>query len=472
MPTLSKAVIAEGQSEEPQENVKYSLIDADFSNTEAFEKHNIITNNISSFTPFNLEEGARVKGSSFKFSVSERNVINNQFVYVNQVSVPKQENSLFVWIYFDTVYVHDLTITLTFENNATLVWALSQENLVDLLNKTSSSAVLSLPFAWNKIELPFNLAVQTGEIYNQSELLKISKMSVNFYTEEAESEKDENLDVEEGLKITYSKLLFHDIYISKSNDKNKYNVEKQNYRFFKFNFWTDEFVNSLCVGDEIYLPTSYKTVVKYAWNGEDDLKNGGLNTISWQIVVKTPDGEENLYPSFGDKLTFDQEGVYQVYYQCKDTRYSNKQPIISDSIKFTVRKLKPVYFDKSTFSMKTNKTYMINVYTSSAFSNITNLTFTSQNENLQVEYKGNGVLAVTPKKTGNYKINITISGVRAVLNQEKTYSESITIKAIEENQNDGLTQKIILFTALGVFVVLIIVLVVKKIINARKIQVR
>ena len=57
-----------------------------------------------------------------------------------------------------------------------------------------------MPYSWNQLELPFNLATKSGELYNQETLTPVSKMTVNFYSEEIENEGDEETDVEDAFK--------------------------------------------------------------------------------------------------------------------------------------------------------------------------------------------------------------------------------------------------------------------------------
>ena len=342
MPNFSNYANAENNSNENVVNEKYTLIGADFNKGDSLSKYNIQSSNISSFTPFNLKEGKRLSGNSFALTKGERNQILDQVVFVDSVEVPKQDNSLYIWINFDTVYLHNLKVTLELENEATLVWDLNSEILVDLVRKTEIATVLALPYSWNQLELPFNLASVTGTIYNGDKLVSAKSIKINFTSEKKQGQgsEGEDVDVEEELKITYSTLLFYDIYISKSSNTEQYSVDKQNYRFYKIIGYSEDFLNSICVGDTISLPTNFKAVVEYAWNGYDDLRNGNLNTVLWRIVVKTPNPKgEYLYPDFGSKLTFEQEGTYEIFYQCVDTKHSNSQPIISDSVKINVRAL-------------------------------------------------------------------------------------------------------------------------------------
>lgn len=465
MPKISAFSVAEEITNPPE---KHSLISSDFVNQEnILEKYNINNDNVSSFTPFDLNLGVRMQGNSFKFSTGERNQIENQFVRVNETNVESGEYSLFMWIYFDAIYLHDLTVTLQLENGSTIKWEFLSEDLVALVKKTSTVSILSLPYSWNQIEFPFNLATKTGEIFESNKLSTIKKIFVDFTSEPIINEEGENVEENEKLDISYSGLYFYDVYLSNSTKNDEYSVEKQNYRFIKANFYSTEFINSLCVGDEITLPT-FINAISYAWNGQVDLKNSKVNTIVWKVVVKTP-GEKNnfLYPSFGDKITLDKEGVYQIFYQCKDLNVSNDVPVFSESIEINVNKLRGVYFDKKTYNLEIGKTYILNAHTSSLFSSITWLKFDSDSTKLIIEDLGGGRISVTVTGEGTFNIKASVKGKRIVSNIEKEYSENITIKGVNK-ENDDKTTKILLYIGLGIGVFVFVIMIIKKIVENRK----
>ena len=413
--------------------------------------------------------------------MDERNQIENQFVYVDKNTVPEDDYSLFVWIYFDTIYLHDLTIKLELDNGSTIEWFLDNATIVNLVKKTTSVNILSLPFAWNQLELPFSLAEISGEVFTLGYMNEISKLYFDFTSEEivadlpegGQGDVQDGDSLEEVFDITYAQLIFNNVYISKTTTEDKYGVDKQNYNFYNYNLYSDEFLNSICIGDTLTLPNSYKSVVNYAWNGFDDLKDGGKNTVSWQIVVKTPDSNNQyLYPSFGDKITFSKEGTYEIYFQCLDTSISNTKPVISDSVKINVRPLKPVYFDKTTYTLEVDKTYMLNVYVSSVFLSVSDITFSSDNENIELVYNNN-VLQVTTKKTGTYTIDIKVKGSRLITATEQEYTSTLKIKAdLSSEEKDNKALKIFLISALGLSVALFIAIMVTKIIKSRKVNVK
>jgi len=446
------------------EPLKHSLLPPDF-NSMASE-YNISSQQTSPFTPFDTENEVRFSGMSFSFIKGDDNKIDNQYIYVDNYDIPLgKDYSLFMWIYFDSIHLHDLTITLELENGSTISWAFTYTELQNLVKKNSEISLGELPYAWNKIELPFYLAEITGEIYSSGKLIVANKLIVNYTSNRIL----ENSETEELVNLSFSNLLFYDIYISDSTIISDYSVIKQQYRFASFNFFPEEILNSVCVGDSLTLPTSLNKAVKYAWNGSDNLKT--LSTVSWRIILKTPDENSYLYPSFGDTIEFDKEGTYQLYYQCFDTYYSNTKPIVSGVQNIIVNTLNPIYFDKSTLKAEVGKTYVINVYSSSLFTEVSDFTFTSS-DGVLVEYKNKGVIEVTANKVGNHNIEVSVKGKRPASPNEKEYKVSFKITASSPKHKDNTTLKVILWSILGIFVVALLIFGIKKVVKANKYDVK
>ncbi len=451
--------------------IKYTLIGKNYNKVDdTLETYNIASNLISTFTPFDLVEEKRMSGMSFKLATTENKKIENQVVYVDGLTQDLLEDnySFFAWIHFDNTYVHNLKLTIEFENSASLIWSISKVDLYNLVKKSSDIAFNEFPFSWNKIEFPFNLAEQNGEIYTGGKLNAVSKITIDY----SSNTVIEGEDIGQIIKPDFAELRFYDLHISKSKNLASYGVEKQGYRFCKLNFFDEEIVNSVCVGDTLKLPY-LSQAVSFAWNGFDDLKDGNIYTVKWRVLLKTPSSsKEFLYPSFGDEITFDEEGVYQLYFQCFDTKYSSDMPIISDSIEINVDKLIAIYFDKSSYKMEVGKTYRINVYSSDIFSSVSDFSFEANSDNVSLNYIGNGILEVTPNKKGNYSINVSVNGVRPISPEETSYSTTLKIKASKVKKKDNRVFKIILWSVLGAFGVALIVLGVKTFVKSRKIDVK
>lgn len=462
------AVSAETENQE----VKHSLISPEYNRfpDQTLNKYNI--SSTSSFTPFDFDEGERRAGMSFRLESGEDNKIENKFVYVDDYDVAQGlDYSLFLWIYFDTAYVHNLTITLELENNSSIKWDIAYGDLQDMLRKTSDLNYVDFPFGWNKFELPFKSAQINGKIYDGGKLVQTSKMIVNF----SSSRDLSSLTNVGSAEKSFSLLRFYDVYLAESDNSTKKCPIKQAYRFCSFNFFDDEVKESVCVGDSLYIPILSKAI-NYAWNGEEDVKNtlASSNTIVWSVVIQTPNLNDEYIRniSFGQKLTFEYEGTYKIYYQCTDTRYSNTEPIISGSQTIFVSKLKPIYFNRNSFNFEVGKSYIIKAETSSKFSHVSDLEFTSSSENVIVENLGNGYFKITPNKKGDYSVDVSVEGQRAASPVNKTYTVTIDVSVKEAKVDNTHIYKIVLWSIVGVGVVILLIFGIKIIVKAHKYDVK
>jgi len=459
-------------AEQANEEIKHSLISPFFNSepTKTKEKYNI--DQTSPFTPFNFDEEKREEGMSFRLTVGEKNKIENQFVYVDDYDVEQGQNySLYLWIYFDSAYVHDLTISLNLENGSIIKWEINYFDLQNLLRKTSELNYIDNPFAWNKLELPFECAEVSGEIFNQNKLVQTEKMVVNFSSNRNLTYIDNGQEKEKSVAT----LRFYDVYLGKSVKSEVNRADEQNHRIFAFNFFEDDFVNSVCVGDQAYIPT-FSNAVKYAWNGEIDVKNDmdSTNSIVWSVVIQTPNLNNEYIKniSFGQKITFEYEGTYRIFYQCVDTRYSTTEPIISGSKKIVVSTLNPIYFDRSYFNFKVGKSYIVKAQTSSKFSEVSDFQYVSSSENVLVEDLGGGYFKITPNKKGKYSIDVSVDGKRVASPDNKNYKVTIDISVDEEKKDNTQIYKIVLWCIAGLGVVILLIIGIKIIVKAHKYDVK
>ena len=445
---------------------KYSLLPSTYNSnpTETEQKYNITTARTSAFTPFDIETKKRMSGMSFTMPMIEKNQIIDKYVKLDKVENLSSEKdyALSLWMYFDTTRVHSLKITLNFAYGS-LTWSFTQVELYSKLTKSSiSSDIGELPFAWNRFELPFAMATKVGDIDDGETLDSPETMSVNYSSIEND--------------ITgFSAIKFYDIYLTETEKLNMISVEKQPYRFYSFNFIDNEISSSLCLGDSVKLPTKIHAI-DYAWNGETNLAiDTDSDSIIWKVLLKTPNPDkekefQNI--SFGQTITFDMEGTYSIYYQCIDTSLSQNEPVVSDSVSFSVSELNAVYFDKQEYRVDVNKSYIINVYTSSLFNTVSDFTFTTSSDNIVVENLGSGLVKVTTLGAGEYTITASVTGTRTASPTEKEYSKTITFKVEEPEPDYTPILKIVLWCALGLFGVIGVVVIIVAIVKANKYSVK
>lgn len=450
-------------AEEPQEKIKESLVSANYieglTDAKIYEKYNILVSQISNFTPFDYEKEERMDGSSFEFVTDEKNQINEQYVLLQDIGdLDESANyALDMWIYFDSLTIHNLKISLKLENNATLDWSFTSESLANLLSKYSYQMGL-LPYAWNKISFPFELATVTGKVFDDGVMVAPEKLIIDYSSVLAEEEK-------------YAKLKFYDVNITTVEDNTDYTIEKQDYIISSFNFFSQDVINTICVGDTIKVPT-FANAVNYAWYGSLDVSDsrlivGDSGTIAWKVVLEKPDLSVQVL-SFGDEITFTEAGVYEIYYQCVNSAEKENLPIVSAKVLINVEKLNAVYFNKKDVSFSVGKTYVLNVKTSSMFTSISNFTFTTSSNNVSVVDLGNGLIEVTVKKEGTYKLTASVLGSRPASPENQEYSTVLKITAKNSKENMNKIMKIALLSVLGVFVLILAICGIKTIIKANK----
>lgn len=445
---------------EESETVKYSLVPPNYnaSPSETESKYNIKNDNLSPFTPFDFNNDKRMSGSSFRFDVDEFKRFQNSYVLVDrQTNIEKNENlALSMWVYFDAIKLHGLSVSLHFENGQSLSFFISQSSLRDVVKRSDYDEVT--PYGWTKIMIPLVKFEGFSDI--ESEILPApTKLVFSYYSEL------EDTDV--------SSILFYDISIEKREQSKNIETEKQSYSVCKGYFFETELINALCVGDSLMLPTEQKAIV-YAWQGSRDLKNEALKTstiLKWRAVVRTPSGEIKQ-ASFGEKFTFDEEGNYTIFYRCYETKNDTSTVILSAYLSFDVKKLTAIYFDRTTLKVPVNVLAKLNVSTSSKFTSVSEISFEYDEKCLEIVKNSDGSFYVKAKKSGEFTLKAKVTGKRAS-SESKEYSTTLTVKAVKDStKNDNLTLKIFLWATLGCFILGFIISLVISLVKSRKIGVK
>ena len=455
VPQISSFAVAE------EVTVKHTLLSPLYNQnpSQTLDKYNISTEQTHSFTPFDFESGARREGMSFILPAEEeRNQILNKYVLLDEVDDVSLDNniSLNLWIYFNTIYLHNLILTLELENGSTMTWELSSSMLYSLVSATGSLSIDSLPYGFIKFDLPFNTAVCEGEIKSGNTLIPPTKLIVSFTSATTEIDN-------------FSSLVFYDVYLAESKE-DYITVEKQPYRFYSLNFFKPEIVNSLVVGDSLMLPSKEKAI-DYAWDGDSDLyelSNKQTPYVTWKVLVKAPDSGTSIeYKTFGEFVTFSKEGTYQIYYQCFNTSLSNEKPIISTSVVVSVGKLRPIIFGTSMKKIEVGKTYTLVLETSTIFNSVSDFRFTST-DGLEVNYLGEGVVEITATKKGKHKLTAFVDATRVVEPTQKEYSSVFQVEALEDDNDDKTVFKIVLWSILGVIFIVSAGIGIKSLVNINK----
>ncbi len=451
-------------ADEQELATRYELLPANFREIKDPSEYNIAEGHTfgRNYNPFDEDKGQKCEGMSFSLPTTNQSQIENGYVIPLNPEIPEGDYSLFMWIHFDGLLVHDLDISLEFENGAILKWEFKQDELLSLIKKRTDLEIEVDPYSWNQFELPFVLADTTGEIFENQKLQKISKISVNYTSKTVE-------------ELKYSSLRFYDIYISDCVNENKINVIKQNYFNYSFNFIDEDIASGLIWGDSLKLKTKAEAI-NYAYQDDENLLTANETYVKWKIKLTKPSDNVSKEIAWGSTIDFNEEGTWRVHYTCVDIRQSDtssdyETPIIDVWQDFYITRVNGVYFDSQSVSMKTGQSYVLLVHISNIFEEVSDFSFEYNPEEMTVEYLGEGTVKVTALKEGSFELVAKVSGTRKARQEESTYSNTITIKATEDKDEYGWL-RITLWCTLGVLGVVLIAITIKILVKSRKIDVK
>ena len=456
MPTfpMQNVVAEESKSE------KYSLVPPNYNSvpSETETKYNIKNDNLIPFTPFDFDKDKRMSGSSFKFETDEFKRFKDSYVLVDRQENIKAsgEMALSMWIYFDGVKLHALSLTLELENAESMTFSVSQSELHDIVKRSDYDE--QTPYGWTKIMVPFARFDGFSTITSEN-LPTPTKLVVSYYSENEDSE--------------VSTLLFYDVAIEKLDQTKNVETEKQAYTICKAFYFEKVLIDGLCAGDSLTLPTE-KNAIVYAWQGTRDLKNDALQTstnLKWRVSVMDPSGKVTQ-ASFGEKITFESEGSYTIFYRCFETKNDASNVILSAYLTIGANKLNAIYFDRSNLKIKVDVFSKINISTSSKFTSVSDISFEYDENCLELIKEPDGTVYVKAKKTGKFTLKAKVTGKR-VTTEDQEYSTTLTINAIKNStKDDKLTLKIFLWSTLGCFIIGFIISLVISLVKSRKIGVK
>lgn len=432
----------------------YDLVPANFNEDVSQTKTKYNISRVSNYTPLDRTTGKRMRGMSFFLNEEEKlNQILDKEVFTDEVELGAGDYSLRFWIYFSGALTHNLSIRLVCDDGSSFGWNLSQQTFFDLVKKNPEDDVsFSSPLNWNLMEFAFSGASDYGSAVVGK---KIKKIVVNYSTPNAND------------KFRFSSVQFYQFQVVKNSDNRRDGVQcvqKQNYIESKFKL-LDEQQRSAIVGDSIKLPR-FSEAVEYAWRESDDLTLNGTfsgssgtgNKYSWKLVVISPDETEKQYYG-GETLTFGSEGTYTISYQC----YSEGTCFLWKNQTIEVKKIIPIFIIGNP-NIVVGTTYSIDVGTSSAFKEIESVHFSCDSKNIELNY-ANSKLQVRVLKEGSYTVTAKVRANRENDPEFREYTNSFTIKAVDNSERQDPFVKIFLWSVLAIFgtglIIYVIILVVK-----------
>ena len=414
---------------------------------------------VSTFTPFDNENKIRMAGNSivpeydenYAFVSAKYNLLNNGGLSDSNLI------ALGMWIYFSDVYVHDLTISLYVTECDYMSVTISKNDMVNLCKKTGQ--ITEQAFAWNYLEIPLLSFVKYGQV-TENNLYKNFKYVKISYT------SNEILQ-----NYKYSNFRFYGMSLLSSSIKNITISEKQDYTTYAFNFWSDEIVDSIILGDKVKT-FALSDAVEYAWVGEINLMSM-KNIVSWQIVVEKPNGEINYY-NFGDEITFDQAGSYTLAYRASSTN-SLYEFSLYDYIEINVRDNNLIYFNFSNYKIENGKQLVLPLRLDSTLdiNQVEDVIIEIEDDRIvEVEQLENFTFRVNSLKTGKTKVTIKLMAKRHNSNEVIEYMTSVNLEVQGTESNNNLSVMIFIYTTLGIIGAFAIAFGVKAIVDSRRNDVR
>lgn len=438
----------------------YSLVPYDF-NAEPLQtklRYNIDEDHVANFTPFDFEAEKYMPGMSFLLpsDPTTKQVENASVKFKDTDALEKSSGvSLFMWIRFDAYALHNFSLWLNFEDGSNVYWYLSQFELLSIVQKSTVRQI----HGWNLIEFPFFSAKSIdGEVEGK----KMTSMTINYTS----------VDISEF--EVYSNLWFYNVYVASSTSEDINCNEKQDVLIRSYKELDQNLLGSFIVGDSYTIPM-FSDVVRYAFYNDINLTQGadfngnGPQGYVWVAMVQAPSENKGNRVFSGEKVTFEEEGVYKLTFECHDT----KNNILTFHIEeITVREFKPIYFDRTKLNAVTGTKYIINVFSSNVFTSVSDFTISSVSEGLTVNYLGDGKIEVTATKTGELTFEVQVEGERVAKPENEVYSETFTVNARAPEKDNTRLYRILLWCGLGVFGVILVAFVIFLLVKARKFDVK
>lgn len=455
MPTFLRVEKASAET-----SVKFNLLPKNYNSEgpeKAEEKFGIKNEDLNAFTPFDYERGVRMSGQSVRYNGDEyRQFENKEIKLERHDDIVIQKNlALSMWIYFDNVEVHDLSISLILENGESLTWSFSASTLLDLVKKNNTED----PYGWNKMSLPLLVASKSDENILKGEKLDAPSKLVLSYSSAIQTQN-------------FARLSFYDINIEETSDTENVSADQQEYSFCKGYFMNEDIISQICVGDSIVFP-SEDNAISYAWIGEKNIKNlakEDSSSYKWRLFVTDPLGVKTQY-SFGQEVTFSRNGNYTIYYSCEETTQDGTKSVLSSNLQVVVGRLNAIYFGKSSISFTVGSTFVLDVSVSQKLSSHSDITFEFDESALEVGFNENGQVCVKAKKTGKFEVKAKTTGTRFT-SETKEYETTLSVTVTKTEKDKKATTKLVISIISGCFGVGFVICLIISLVKSRKIVVK
>ncbi|MCR5553528.1 MAG: hypothetical protein K6F08_02165 [bacterium] len=342
--------------------------------------------NYSSFTPFNFETESRMSGKSAAFEYGEKNNFTGEFDVNESVNIAEDKGVAF-WIYFSTKKVHNLTVSLS-NSTSSIQFVIPAETLSDILTKQEHyQDEAGDGYSWNYLELPF-VAGEKNNVSIDSNMV-VEKIAISYNSSSEETEGFAKVYVYEMSVVKVSKNI---PYVNELN--------KQGYRIFKVEFYNEESLNKICVGDRITMKRRTQ-LIKYAWVGEEN-----VNTLSYPLEIRLTYGDENKLWEQDQVFEFESTGQHLLKFSILN---SDNYILLYDILTFNVTEFIGISFNQNIKSYKVGDKVAFALTFNRNLVTISNLHFEIQGDCAKIvsEDTENGIVVVEMLSEGSFKLSAT-----------------------------------------------------------------
>lgn len=459
--------------------VKVSILSPDFATEEGLGYYGISQAEVDNFAPVLEQTASMMSGKSYKPELvgeeGTKRIDKNLSIAHSVLGVDASEINivgmgLSFWMFIDlkpNQVTKGLTIELSdADGSNSIKWVIAgdefralvtRESLSEFDTKIFGSVISNTPVGWVKVTLPVTTGIVTGELVSGGAFtftnLKLtqsdtvgSNIEISFYDISLISTTvtDNTSEI-----LPYSAVSIKASAKVKSGDEKYYKGEK----FPKF-MSKKEVFNCCYVGRTNYLDASQDAKLRV-------LTDSSIGTNSKQYFA---------YGAGDFTLNASQYTVaYGIYYG------NNFVGLLSDVVMVSSYG-KGVWLEPLSSKLTIGKEQKIYFDVHEAFSGAT-IKFASTDESLLKINEVNlvsGYIVVEPLKKGNVGITITLTDDRLEGTEYETtglINDEFSVEIVKETKKTNTTQ-ILLWIALGMLGVGLVVVAIKAIIDARKIEVR
>lgn len=401
-------------------------------------------------TPFDSVTETYFEGWSIFPETDSNNEFNTTYNVLDRESTyDMTRKSFYVWVYFSNTFPQEcLEFVLNNSNSSrNIKIKITATELENVLTKTDVD--YEEGYSWNLIEFPLSTF---------GEYEAFTSITIKYYsTGEVEAK-------------TTAELNFYNMYISDSQNTGVTAISKQRFNGGKIKYPTDAVLDNLFTGDKIIFPSRSAFLLEYAyWGKYDLLKTYSDLTIVWRIGIAKGNEKINYY-SLGSEFTFENEGLYNIYYSC------TVNGEIKTTIAFTkyIEAFYGMYFENPSFvDLKVGDSYIISFTMNPALTQTQDLIVQCNKDYIDVEEITLNYVKIKIKKKGNTTLKIVTKGKRAGRTEETEYVASTNIVAKEKSKARNYdTFKTICYIALALVGVALLVFLIKTLVKAHKYNVK